>query len=217
MAKARVLSLKQMRAKTYKFLEDLPQPILDSFGNLTNNFSAIIYGNSGNGKSSMIMQIVVFLLKYGKVFYVALEEGHAATMQTNIIRHIPEEIEGGISFADHNMDYDQLCARLHKRNSGQFIIIDSIQYMRISYEQFQSFKKKFPRKCFIYISHSNGNKPSGKLACDIEYDVDLKIQVKGYLGFVRSRLKDGVSKPFVIWEQGARKFWGTQEYRKLTK
>lgn len=205
-----------MRAKTYDYLEGLPPEIEASFGRLTSNHSGIIYGDSGNGKSSLVMQLAIALMPFGKLLYVGLEEGHSSTMQTNILRYIPEDVDTGIQFADHTMSYDDLITKLSKRNSPKFIVIDSVQYLPINKVQYQAFKARFPGKTFYFISHSEGKSPSGSLAKYIEYDVDVKIFVKGYVAFIRSRLKDGLPKPFVIWEDGAKKFYG-KDFKKTIK
>ena len=51
-------------------------------------------------------------------------------------------------------------------------------------------------------------------AVDVEVDVDIKVRVEGFVAFVRSRY--GGNKPFVIWEEGAKKYWG-RKYRFIIK
>ncbi len=213
---AKVLSIKQVKAKRFDFLPNLPPHIEASFGELTSNHQAIIYGKSGNGKSSLNMYLSGMFATYGKVLYVALEEGHSATTQENIIKYLPEDLETGFQIADNSMTYEELISKLSKRNSPKFIFIDSIQYLNIKKEQYQALKKRFPRKSFYYISHSKGKSPDGSLACYVEYDVDIKVYVEGFVAFVRSRLKKGVPKPYVIWEAGAKKYW-KKEYQKIIK
>ena len=213
---ARVLSIKQVKAKKFDFLPNLPPEIIESFGALTSNHQAIIYGNSGNGKSALNITLSGMFANYGKVLYVALEEGTSATTQENLIKYLPEDLETGFQIADHSMTYAELISKLSKRNSPRYIFIDSLQYLQMSKTEYQSLKARFPRKSFYYISHSNGKKPMGSLAQYVEYDVDVKVYVEGFVAFVRSRLKKGLPKPYVIWEQGAKKYWG-KKYKNLTK
>jgi len=211
---ARVLGLKQLLQKNYRFLKDLPEPITDSFGKLVDNFIMIVWGMSGNGKSNFIMQFLKAIMPYGKVLYVALEEGFEATTQMTALRQLDEKEHGGkIEFADHEMTYDELWKKLEKKKSPRFIVIDSIQYWKINYEQYKRLKEKFAKKSFIFISHASGKLPKGKTAEDIMYDAGIKTRIEGYVcTTVISRY--GGNKPYVIWEEGAKKYWG-KNYKKV--
>lgn len=209
---ARVLGLKQLLQRKYTFLENLPEEIIHSFGRLTHNFIMIIWGLSGNGKSNLMMQLLRAFMPFGKVLYVGLEEGFEASMQMNVLRHLREDVDAGrIEFADHEMTYDALVIKLKKKKSPRFIIIDSIQYWNISYEQYKRLKEMFKNKSFIFISHAKGKEPDGKTAEKIRYDAPIKVFVQGFLAFVTSRY--GGNKPYVIWEEGAKKYWGNK-YKK---
>lgn len=204
---AKVLGLKQLLQKQYMFLPVLPEEIKASFGQLVDNFTMIIWGNSGNGKSNFLMQFLKCIMPYGKVLYVGLEEGFEATMQLTVMRNLSEDEHAGkIEFADHEMNYNELIKKLSKKKSPKFIIIDSLQYFKINYEQYIALKEKFKKKTFIFISHAAGKEPLGKAASDIRYDVGIKVFVKGYIAFPQCRY--GGNKPFIIWEQGARNYWG---------
>lgn len=210
---ARVLGLKQLLNKKYHFLKDLPQEITDSFGMLVDNFIMIVWGMSANGKSNFIMQFLTAIIKHGRVLYVGLEEGFEASMQFNALRNLDEDEHGGaIQFANHEMTYDELVKRLKKRKSPRFIIIDSIQYFNITYNDYKALKEMFPKKSFIFISHASGKVPEGRTADKIRYDAGIKVRVEGFVAFVMSRY--GGNKPYVIWEAGAKKYWG-KKYRSV--
>jgi Ni2+-binding GTPase involved in maturation of urease and hydrogenase len=214
MAGAKILSLRQLKAKKYKFLSDIPDPISQSFGQLVSSFVLLVYGASGNGKSNLMIQLMKALAKNGKCLYIALEEGHGISMQLLVNRHLSDEYSGKIVFADHTMTYDRLRERLRRQRSEQFLFIDSVQYWRINYEMYVKLKEEFSHKTFIFVSHAEGKNPLGKTAKDIEYDATIKIRVEGCIGFIRSRL--GGNKPYVIWEEGARRYWGDKEFEKIT-
>jgi KaiC/GvpD/RAD55 family RecA-like ATPase len=210
---AKVLGLKQLLQKKYTFLEGLPEPIIRSFGKLTNNFVMIIWGMSGNGKSNFTMQFIIALMQFGKVLYVALEEGFEATTQLTAMRQLDEEAHSGkIEFADHEMKIEELKKKLKKKKSPRFIVIDSLQYWKITYDQYKELKEMFPNKTFIFISHAAGKLPRGKTAEDIMYDAGIKVRIEGYVcTTVISRY--GGNMPYVIWEEGAKKYWGAK-YKK---
>lgn len=210
---AKVLGLKQLLQRKYTFLDNLPPEIVDSFGKLVDNFIMIIWGMSGNGKSNFMMQFLKAIMPHGKVLYVGLEEGFEASMQFNAERNLVEaEHTGKIEFADHEMTYDALVAKLKKKKSPRFIIIDSVQYWNISYDQYKTLKETFKRKSFIFISHASGKLPDGRTADKIRYDAGIKVRVEGYVAFIISRY--GGNKPYVIWEEGAKKYW-QKNYKRI--
>lgn len=210
----KVLSYAQLETKKYKMLPNLPDRFRLSMGELPEAFIMLIWGHSGNGKSSFVMQLVNVLCQYAKVLYVGLEEGHERSMQRNATKHLePENAKGMVLFADHGMTYDALVKRLKKKRSEKYIVIDSIQYWHITYEQYQALKEQFPSKGFIFISHAKGQIPYGATANAIRYDAGLKIHVTGYVADVVSRY--GGNKPLVIWDEGAKKYWGEKLKKKL--
>ncbi len=212
---AKVLGLKQLLTKKHNYLQDLPAKMKESFGNLVDAFIMIIWGKSGNGKSNMTFDVVKALMPYGKVLYVSLEEGTEASIVQTITRHFNiEEHTGKIEFADHEMTYDKLVAKLKKKKSPKFIVIDSIQYWNINYEQYKALKEMFKRKAFIFISHARGQDPKGGIAEAIRYDAGIKVHVDRYIGFVVCRY--GGNKPYVIWEDGAKLKWGKDYNNAIT-
>lgn len=216
---AKVLGLKQLLQRKYTFLEDLPEEIVNSFGKLVDNFIMIVWGQSGNGKSNLMMQFLKVIMCYGKVLYVALEEGFEATTQITALRQLTEqEHSGKIEFADHEMTYDELVKKLKRKKSPRFIVIDSVQYWNISYEQYKKLKEMFKKKSFIFLSHASGKIPDGKVADKIRYDAGIKVRVEGYVAFIISRY--GGNRPYLIWEgnevEGARHYWG-KSFKKIIK
>ena len=212
---ARVLGLKQLSQKKYVLLEGLPEAILKSFGELTASFIMIVWGLSGNGKTNFLMQFIKCLMPFGKVLYVSYEEGYEITMKKLVERHLSiDEHSGKIEFADHNMMFDELVSKLKKKKSPQFIVIDSLQYFGINYALYKRLKEMFPRKAFLFISHATGKMPSGKTAIDIRYDAGIKVRIEGYMAFISSRY--GGNQAYVIWEEGAKEYWG-KDLKKMLK
>lgn len=211
---AKVLGLKQLLQRKYSFLDNLPERIANSFGKLTMNFIMIVWGQSANGKSSFMMDFLKAIMVYGKVLYVALEEGFEATTQMNALRQLTEEDHSGkIEFADHEMNYDELVKKLKKKKSPKFIVIDSVQYWDVTYDKYKKLKEMFPKKTFIFLSHASGKIPDGKTADKIRYDAGVKVRIEGFVAFVACRY--GGNNPYVIWEEGAKRYWG-KSYKKVT-
>lgn len=208
---AKILGLKQLAAKRYAMIDGLSDRFKASFGELTEAFKMIVWGESANGKSNFLMQFLREILHVGKTLYISLEEGTEKTMQNLALRHLNvEEHTGKIEFADEGMTYPELVIKLKKKKSPKIIVIDSVQYWDITYPQYKELKKLFPKKAFIFISHSNGKLPDGTLANKIRYDVSIKVRVEGFIAFVASRY--GGNKNFVIDEKLAKKYW-SKKYR----
>ncbi|KAA2245515.1 hypothetical protein F0L74_06030 [Chitinophaga agrisoli] len=213
---AKVLGLKQLHQKRYTLLDGVGDHITKCFGDLTTSFIMIVWGMSGNGKSNFLMQFLTALLAFGKVLYVSLEEGGEKSFQKMVFRHLDVDAHNGkIEFADYEMTFDALVAKLKKKKSPRFIVIDSLQYWNITYEQYKQLKEMFPNKAFIFISHAEGKNPKGTTATNIRYDSGIKVRVEGYIAFITSRYGGGEN--FVIWEDGAKKYWGKKFKTMLTK
>lgn len=162
------------------------------------------------------MQIIQEFMKYGKVLYVGLEEGHSNSMQVRVVRNFKEAVNtNNITFADHEMTYENLLLKLKKKKSPKFIVIDSLQYWNITYENYKKLKELFPKKSFIFISHAAGKYPAGSTADKIRYDAGVKIRVENFIAFVGSRY--GGNKNYVIWEEGAKNKWGYKQFKKLIR
>lgn len=204
---AKILGVKNLLQKKFIYLDPLPEKFKDSFGDLVESFIMIVWGMSGNGKSNFLMQLLKVLVSFGKVLYVSLEEGTEASIVKTVRRHLSDEdFEGKVHFADHEMTYEKLITVLAKKKSAKFIIIDSVQYWNINYDQYKSLKERFKKKAFIFISHASGKLPDGRTADKIRYDAGIKVRVEGYVAEVISRY--GGNKPYLIWEQGAKRYWG---------
>lgn len=219
--KAKGLGLKQLFQKKYKMLAEMPAEITRAFGELTEQILMFIHGPTGHGKSRLTMQLLKALMKYGDVMYVSPEEGHRRTMQKSAMDNLTlDEHSGRITFWDQNMTFDDLVIKLKKKKSAKYVVIDSIQYWSITFEQYKYLKETFPNKGFIFISHAKGKYPDGKLAARIEYDVDIKVRVEGCVAFVRAR-GNGL-KHYIIWhgdnaQEGAWLYWGKKKLNQFKK
>ncbi|AYD48226.1 hypothetical protein D6B99_11820 [Arachidicoccus soli] len=205
-----------MKERDFKHLPDMSDDWKNTFGEIPNSFIMLAFGDSGNGKSSFIMQIIREIMHLGTILYVALEEGISATVQRNINRAFAEdEYYTNIRFTDHTSNYETLFDYLKGRNRERFIIIDSLQYWDIDYRKYKRLKEAFPRKSFIFISHAEGKRPSGKTGINIYYDATVKVFVSHYVAHIISR--GGRISNYVIWEAGALQHFGKKELNKLIK
>lgn len=171
---------------------------LDSFGTPERNFKALVYGGSGNGKTEFMVMLGKYLATFTKVYYNSHEQKHSKSLQMAVIRNNLKEVAGKIIFADGE-PFDEMVSRLKKRNSPGAIILDSLQYMNLTANQYKQLVQMFPRKIIIVVSWEQANKPQGSHAEAILYMVDVKIRVKNFRAEFRSRF--GGNKDFIIWDK----------------
>ena len=178
----------------------------DCLGKIDRTGVVLVWGQSGNGKSSAVMSLAKELTKHGKVLYVSLEEGFALSFQNTLRRHHMQECGTRFQVVTGE-DMEQLSQRLAKRRSADFVVIDSFQYTQLNYKRYLAFKKAHRDKLIIFVSHADGKQPAGRAAVSVKYDADQKIWVEGYKAISNGRYI-GSTGECIIWEEGAAKYWG---------
>ena len=165
-----------------------------------------IWGNSGNGKSSFVMQLCKELCKYGRVAYNSLEEGDSLSMQNSLKRYGMSAVNGKFMLLNCE-PMTELDERMSRRKSPDFYVVDSFQYAQMSYKEYVRFKEAHRDKLIIFISHADGRNPAGRAAKSVMYDATLKIWVEGYKAISKGRFI-GSTGEYVIWLDGAERYWG---------
>ncbi len=168
--------------------------------------SWLIWGNSANGKTRFALQLAKYLSTFGRVAYNSLEEGLSKSMQTAILDVGMQDVARRFVLLN-NESIDHLRKRLQRRQSPDIIFIDSLQYTGLTYNEYKGLRDEFRKKLFIFISHADGREPKGQVAKAVRYDAFVKIYIEGFKAFPQSRYGGGAD--YVIWEKGAREFWGT--------
>lgn len=180
----------------------------DAFGTPERVGVWLVWGNSGNGKTSFIMQLCKELCKYDRVLMDSLEEGTCLTVQNNLRRYGMAEVSRRLAFVREDMD--TLKTRLRQHKSYNIVVVDSFQYTRMGYRDYIALKEAFPDKLFIFISHAIGKSPKGDAANSVMYDATLKIWVEGYRAFSKGRFIGRTGK-YDIWPEHAERYWGESE------
>ena len=184
---------------------------LASFGKPELRGAWIIYGGSGSGKTSFVMQVCKYLTRFRRVAYDSLEQGLSLSLQKAWERVGMEEVGNRIILLNKESLKD-LRLRLAKKQSPDVVVVDSVHYwLGLKMSDYINLRNDFPDKLFIFVSHEKGGQPDGKLAQKIRYDSDIKIRVEGYKAFVTTRYEvaergEG-GADFIIWEQGAHDYW----------
>lgn len=172
-----------------------------AFGQPTINDTWFISGASASGKSSFVMQLAKKLCEYGKSLYVSLEEGIGQTFKDRLILFDMAKLGGKFSIATSD-SFDDLCERLAKPKSAQFIIIDSFQFTGWTYDQARKLVERFPRKAFIFISQEDKGAPLGKGAVRLRYLAGVKVKVSGFKAYCQGRYTGEAGTFYPVWEEG---------------
>ncbi|GEM55271.1 hypothetical protein B0A58_07295 [Flavobacterium branchiophilum NBRC 15030 = ATCC 35035] len=161
----------------------------------------LIFGDSGQGKTSYALQVVKQLCANGhKVYYDTLEEGLKLSFKLALERN-NMKVANGFNYQKEKLP--ELTARLSRKRQPKIVVIDSVQYLfrgKLEKHYFE-FIEQFEDTTFIWISGADGKKPRGKVAEAIKYDADIIIRVENYMATIeKNRFEAYESR--IIWEQG---------------
>jgi len=163
-----------------------------------------IYGSSKQGKTTFAMMLAKYLSGFGNVLYNSLEEGVCLTVRLAIERAGLLNSKGVLFLDKENME--DLQKRLKKQRSADIVIIDSVQYTDMTFQQYRKLKHEFRGKLFIYISHVKGINPDGNTARRIWRDASCSFRIEGFRAFPVSRYGGG--EPLDVCTELAEKYWG---------
>jgi hypothetical protein len=163
--------------------------------NVPANFTAMVYGQGKNGKSSFSLQFAKMLATKGLVLYNFAEQGITATTQ-DLIKSM------GIGNSDNIiLSGGRTLAELRetlKAAKPKFVFIDLMNYYEISPdEMFRFMKNEFPQTAFILVMEAtkDGNFKGDNGWLHI---VDARIECKDFVATNSGRLGFG---EFVIWPE----------------
>lgn len=179
---------------------DLPDQWKEHLGDLSENFRMLIQGPPGHGKTEYVIMLSKMLaINYGKVHFNSVEQGKSNSFHTAFMRNEMHEMASGIwMLGDKKLrTFDPYFKKMQKGNSGKILIIDSLDYMKLTFDQFMELDQRFPKKTIIIVCWSE---PMDTAAKKIKYRCDIKVEIKDYRAIVRSRF--GGNKPFIIWKEG---------------
>lgn len=178
-----------------------------AFGHVGHVGVWFVWGNSGNGKTSFIIQLMKVLAQYYKVAFISLEEGSDYTVQKSFITHgLRESGKRIVVISDETIE--EIEARMAKPKSPHVWIFDSFQYTDMNYKQYREFKTRHKNKLIVLISHADSKQPMGRSARSVMYDAALKIWVEGYRAISKGRYIGPNGGIFDIWKEGSNKYWG---------
>lgn len=177
----------------------------DCLGSVQTTGIWFIWGNSGNGKTSATVSLAREIASnLGRVLYNSREEGFSPTMQ-HLMREWGMDALGA-KFKVADMSLDELDEELSRPRSAKAAVIDSFQYMGLSYRAFKAFCQRHSDKLLVFVSRADGRRPEGRAAVSAMYDASLKIWVEGYRAFSKGRYI-GSTGEITIWPEGAARYW----------
>lgn len=182
----KIINAKVLKEKQFDSLE-FDGLWLQLFGCPEKNFRMLCFGKEKSGKSTLVLRFADYLAaNFGKVFYNSHEEGFSKTFQDRIISN---NISSEKLFIGHKISYEEMMDDSFKRRYYKFIVIDSLQYMNLTYAQYKSLIERYNRKSFIFISQINGR---GKIkgGTDISHAVDIKVFCSDGNAKVQSRFAE---------------------------
>src|SRR5690606_35846598 len=145
----RALSVDDVLNKKYELFE-FEGEWYQAFGKPSRSGVWFIWGNSGNGKTSFVLQLCKELSRFGRIVLNSLEEGDAHTMQEAFRREGMSAIRRRLILTCESME--DLNNRLMRRKSPEIAIIDSYQYTQMSFREYLGFKERHRTKLLIFVS-----------------------------------------------------------------
>ena len=155
-------------------------------GQPSKNFHAMIYGRPKQGKSILSVQFAQYLSEnFGRVLYVASEEGFSVTLQNKIKEFAMDN--ANLDFANFRT-YEQIREALHVRKYS-FVFIDSVNFIKITPEDIEDLKAENKNTAFITIQQAtkNGNFRGSQ---EFAHNCDAVIRVEAGKAFHQGRFQE---------------------------
>jgi GTPase SAR1 family protein len=203
----RAISIDELLAKQYDTFK-LSDPFYQAFGEPERTGVWMVVGNSGNGKTSFVLQLCKELCNHSRIIYNSLEEGDCKTMQDAFKKTDMKAVRGQLILTSEPMT--ELSERLMKHKAPGIAVVDSFQYSGFGFPEYLAFKEKHKNKLLIFISHADGKKPEGRPAKKVWYNASLKIWIEGFKAYSHGRYI-GPSGEFTIWPEGFEKYYGINQ------
>lgn len=92
-----------------------------AFGQPGKTGTWLIWGQSGNGKSSFVIQLAKYLCKFAKVAYDSLEESTGLSLQKSLVLHNMQEVSKRFLILDRE-SMEDLSIRLKKKRSPDIVL-----------------------------------------------------------------------------------------------
>ncbi len=207
------ISVHELVKKDYPVL-GLSEEWVPYIGQPAKKLRMIVWGDSGQGKTTLVLKLSKALAKIGKVYYNSAEEGEGHSLKANMIRNkVAEETDPGMLMLGDRDSFEEMYAKLAKpRNRIKFLVIDSLQYLKMDQEQYKRLNADFPKVGIIMISWSDGGgNPKGTHADAIRFMCDIKTYVKKGVAYTDSRFGSTIPYQVIPWHEKERPAKGKKQ------
>ena len=119
-------------------------------GKPAQNFHALVFGKPKMGKSYFAVSLAKYLSNFGRVLYIAAEEGFSSTLKKKIADFGLQNSR--VDFANFR-DFMQV-KNILRAEHYDFVFIDSVNYMRLLPEQVEELKNMLPESGFVTVQQA---------------------------------------------------------------
>lgn len=167
--------LQNARFNTLEFTGDWKEMM----GTPEEKFSVMIYGESGQGKSTFAIKFSEYLANnFGAVLFNSAEEGISLTLQDKL-----KDLKSDNFFIAHHKDFNAIKKHL-KISTCKFVVIDSINHMNLTPENVEELRNMDKTRGFVSI-HQVTKKGEFKGDNKFLHNCDIEIVVDKYLPTIK--------------------------------
>jgi len=157
----RLISAEDLLNKDFEKGLDFENKYKILFGKPAPNFSMMLFGQPGSGKTYFSLEFAYYLTNFGKVLYISSEEYGSVTLQDKL-KDIIEKQEGGHKLKSNNLDKDNIkipdnlffAKGMIDLEDYNFIFIDSVNDLDIDIMDYKEIRDIYSKTAFISILQS---------------------------------------------------------------
>lgn len=155
----------------------------DLFGYPSKPFHCIVFGKPKQGKSIFSFQFADYLAEFGKVLYIACEEGFGGTLQKKITDFGLQDNKN-VHFSDA-----RTLQEIQKVVPGyDFVVIDSVNFADLEVKDVEDLKSQNPQTSFVTIHQAT---KGGDMRGSQEYrhNCDMVVEVIQGIAYQEGRFQ----------------------------
>lgn len=168
-----------------------------------------VWGASGSGKSSFLMQLAKAFARFYKVHYNPLEED-VDDLEYIARIELFNMHEVSANFKTQQYGYYELLRFIKRRRSPKVIFIDSLRYLTREFAQYQALKEVAARhqKILVCSGFAKGQDPRSEFEYQVMHDAKMKIFVSGYAAYCKGRTIGPNGGIYIAYKEGYEKLNG---------
>jgi hypothetical protein len=167
-----VMSLQDFQKIEFNNLE-MSEEYKNLFGNPPENFNMLVYGESGNGKSTWSINFAEYLANnHGKVLFNSSEEGLGETLKRKLVDKKSQHLD-----LSQCKNFESLKGILPKKGKYRFVFIDSINDMNLTVKDLKELRAMDENRAIIFIMQATkGGEYKGDSGFRHEADYVIKLE-----------------------------------------